>query len=112
MSFGPWMLTAFGVLAKFKFLRGTPLDPFGYTDERRTERQLIADYEELLDEIMAKLTPDNQQAAVGAGRHPGKNSRLRPGQTAPSCRRQGRRSRSARAIPQPARAVSQGGRII
>ncbi len=32
MTFGPWMLSAFALLAKFKFLRGTPFDPFGYTD--------------------------------------------------------------------------------
>ena len=41
----------FGVLAKFKVLRGTPFDPFGCTDERRTERKLIADYEAMLDEV-------------------------------------------------------------
>ena len=39
MSFGPWMLRAFAVVAKFKFLRGTVLDPFGYTAERQTERR-------------------------------------------------------------------------
>ena len=44
----------FGVLAKFKVLRGTPLDPFGYTAERRTERRLIADYEKLLGEIVER----------------------------------------------------------
>ena len=59
MSFGPWMLKAFGVLKKFKFLRGTPLDPFGYSAERRMERQLIADYEALLEMIAAELTPHN-----------------------------------------------------
>ena len=52
MSFGPWLLSAFRVLAKFKVLRGTPLDPFGYTAERRTERRLMAEYEKLLGEIM------------------------------------------------------------
>src|SRR5207302_6204003 len=41
MTFGPWIFRVFGVLAKFKFLRGTPLDPFGRTEERKTERQLI-----------------------------------------------------------------------
>ena len=45
MSFGPWLLPAFRLLAKFKFLRGTAFDPFGRTLERRTERKLIADYE-------------------------------------------------------------------
>src|SRR5689334_6876377 len=41
MSFGPWILKVFGVLAKFKFLRGTVLDPFGYSHERKAERQLV-----------------------------------------------------------------------
>jgi indolepyruvate ferredoxin oxidoreductase len=65
MSFGPWMMKVFGVLAKLKVLRGTVLDPFGYTTERRTERQLVRDYEALLDEVMARLSPDNHHLAVG-----------------------------------------------
>ncbi|MGH6683462.1 MAG: indolepyruvate ferredoxin oxidoreductase family protein, partial [Pseudolabrys sp.] len=64
MSFGPWLLGAFGVLAKFKFLRGTPLDPFGYTAERRTERRLIAEYCDLLRDFCERLTPDNHSVAV------------------------------------------------
>ena len=52
ISFGPWMLPAFGLLAKFKFLRGTPFDPFGYSAERKTERELIADYEAMLGEVL------------------------------------------------------------
>jgi indolepyruvate ferredoxin oxidoreductase len=72
MSFGPWMLTAFGVLAKLKFLRGTALDPFGYTAERRAERQLVCDYETLLDELLAKLAPDNHHLAIGLAAIPEK----------------------------------------
>ncbi len=72
MSFGPWMLCAFAVLAKFKFLRGTPFDPFGYTAERKTERQLVRDYETLLDELIAKLAPDNHHIAVGLAAIPEK----------------------------------------
>ena len=64
MSFGPWLLKAFAVLAKFKFLRGTPLDPFGYTAERRTERQLVSEYMDGLDEIIEHLTPSNHGVAV------------------------------------------------
>jgi indolepyruvate ferredoxin oxidoreductase len=64
MSFGPWMLKAFAVLARFKFLRGTPLDPFGYTAERRTERGLIAEYCQVLDEIIERLTPYNHEIAA------------------------------------------------
>ena len=45
MSFGPWLLPAFRLLAKFKFLRGTAFDPFGRSAERRTERRLIEDYD-------------------------------------------------------------------
>ncbi len=72
MSFGPWLLPAFGVLAKLKFLRGTPLDPFGHTVERRTERKLIADYEAMLGEILARLAPDNHHLAVGLAAIPEK----------------------------------------
>jgi indolepyruvate ferredoxin oxidoreductase len=64
MSFGPWLLKAFRVLKKFKFLRGTPLDPFGYTQDRRTERKLIADYLALLETIVAELSPSNHHIAV------------------------------------------------
>jgi indolepyruvate ferredoxin oxidoreductase len=72
MSFGPWMLTVFRLLSKLKFLRGTALDPFGYTAERRTERQLLRDYETLLDELMAKLAPENHDLAVGLAAIPEK----------------------------------------
>jgi indolepyruvate ferredoxin oxidoreductase len=65
MTFGPWIFPVFRLLAKFKFLRGTALDPFGRTVERRTERALITDYEALLDEITAKLAPENHHVAVG-----------------------------------------------
>ncbi len=65
MSFGPWMMKAFGMLRRFKMLRGTAFDPFGYSAERRTERRLIADYEALLSEVMDTLNPDNHPLAVG-----------------------------------------------
>ncbi|MBV9968775.1 MAG: indolepyruvate ferredoxin oxidoreductase family protein, partial [Xanthobacteraceae bacterium] len=72
MSFGPWMMKLFEVLARLKFLRGTVLDPFGHTAERRTERQLVRDYEALLDEVTARLSPDNHHLAVGLAAIPEK----------------------------------------
>ncbi|MBI1777438.1 MAG: indolepyruvate ferredoxin oxidoreductase family protein [Proteobacteria bacterium] len=63
-SFGPWMLTAFKLLVQMKRLRGTKLDPFGRSDERRMERRLIADYESALDALLAALTFDNHPLAV------------------------------------------------
>ena len=72
MTFGPWMLTVFGLLAKLKFLRGTAFDPFGYTAERRTERRLIADYEELLGRNLRVLTPGQPPFAVGLAAIPEK----------------------------------------
>jgi len=72
MSFGPWFIRALRVLKKFKVLRGTPLDPFGYTEERRTERKLIADYEQLLAEIIDRLAPDNHSSAVALASLPEK----------------------------------------
>src|SRR5262249_11568085 len=72
ISFGQWMLTLFGFMAKLKFLRGTAFDVFGYTTERKTERQLVRDYETLLDELLAKLAPDNHHLAVGLAAIPEK----------------------------------------
>jgi indolepyruvate ferredoxin oxidoreductase len=54
-QYGPWMMRAFGVLARLKFLRGTAFDPFGRSAERRTERQLIDDYLAMLDARLATL---------------------------------------------------------
>jgi indolepyruvate ferredoxin oxidoreductase len=59
ISFGPWMMGAFRLLAKLKRLRGTAFDPFGRTHERRTERQLIADYEAIVTELIGRLTAQN-----------------------------------------------------
>jgi indolepyruvate ferredoxin oxidoreductase len=62
--YGPWMLKAFGVLAKMRKYRGTALDVFGRTAERKSERTLLADYEKVVDEIVAKLSPRNHATAV------------------------------------------------
>ena len=69
-EFGPWMFRAFGLLAKFKFLRGTAFDIFGRTEERRTERQLIADYFALVEELCEKLNPQNHALAVQLAKIP------------------------------------------
>jgi indolepyruvate ferredoxin oxidoreductase len=63
-TYGGWMQRAFGVLAKFKRLRGTAFDVFGYTAERRTERALIAEYRALVDELLGALTIDRLADAV------------------------------------------------
>jgi len=68
--YGAWMMPAFKVMARLKFLRGTKLDVFGYTAERRGERKLIEDYAALLDEIARTLTPANHAAAVELARIP------------------------------------------
>jgi indolepyruvate ferredoxin oxidoreductase len=54
-EFGGWMIHAFRLLAKLKFLRGTAFDPFGRTEERRTERKLVEDYFGLVDRRLATL---------------------------------------------------------
>ncbi len=63
-SFGPWMMTAFGLLAKFRGLRGTALDIFGHTAERRMERQLIADYRATIEGLLPSLKHSNLETAV------------------------------------------------
>jgi indolepyruvate ferredoxin oxidoreductase len=64
MKFGPWMGSVFKVLKSLKSLRGTPLDVFGYTTERRTERALIREYEETVEKLLQALSPQNHAAAV------------------------------------------------
>ena len=63
-EYGQWMLTAMRGLAKLKFLRGSLLDPFGHTAERRMERRLIDDYERTIDTLLASLDHDNHALAV------------------------------------------------
>ena len=72
ISFGPWMMSAFGLLAKLKGLRGTAFDIFGYSEERKTERRLIGDYEELVEEMLAKLAPENHALCVALAAIPEK----------------------------------------
>lgn len=68
--FGPWMRTAFGVLAKLKGLRGGAFDVFGKTEERRTERQLIADYRACIEELLQGLNAGNLAQAAEIARIP------------------------------------------
>jgi indolepyruvate ferredoxin oxidoreductase len=58
------MLRVFGLLAKLKGLRGTPLDVFGRTAERRMERALIGEYEQTVDRLLQDLRHDNHALAV------------------------------------------------
>ncbi len=69
-KFGPWMLTAFGVLAKLKGLRGTAFDIFGHTEERRTERALIGEYRQCVDELLRGLKASNLALAAEIARIP------------------------------------------
>jgi len=63
-EYGPWMFKAFGLLAKLKFLRGGRLDVFGRTEERRMERQLIADYEATVQQLLEGLEDGRLALAV------------------------------------------------
>ena len=69
-KFGPVMLTGFRVLARLKGLRGTGLDVFGRTKERRMERALIDQYQASLDEVLQGLNADNHALAVEIARIP------------------------------------------
>jgi len=63
-AFGGWVLPLFRILARLRWLRGTPFDPFGWTAERRTERQLILEYEGLVRRLAGALAPENHATAV------------------------------------------------
>ncbi len=63
-ALGGWVLPLFGVLARLKWLRGTPLDLFGYSRERRAERRLIVEYEALMSRIVEELDESRLALAV------------------------------------------------
>ncbi len=63
-TFGPGIARLMPLLARLKVLRGTPFDPFGRTEERRMERDLIAQYEADMDAVLRIAGPENHAAAV------------------------------------------------
>jgi indolepyruvate ferredoxin oxidoreductase len=69
-AFGPKMLTAFKLLAKFRFLRGTALDLFGYTEERRHERALIERYQAAIDALLPNLSAAQLPNAIAIANIP------------------------------------------
>ncbi len=58
-TFGPWLMQAFRLLAPLKRLRGSWFDPFGHTEERRTERAWLATYESAINQMLQYLMPQN-----------------------------------------------------
>jgi indolepyruvate ferredoxin oxidoreductase len=63
-EFGPWIMKAFGVLARLKGLRGTPFDLFGYSAERKMARALIVQYRHSVLALLPRLSKDNLAQAV------------------------------------------------
>ncbi len=68
--FGAWMRTAFGLLARMKGLRGTALDVFGRSEERKTERALIGEYRACIEELLRGICADRLAAAAEIARIP------------------------------------------
>jgi indolepyruvate ferredoxin oxidoreductase len=64
LQFGAWMTPVFKLLARLKFLRGSPFDPFGALSERRAERKLRDQFEALIDDIAGQLSAANYDAAL------------------------------------------------
>jgi indolepyruvate ferredoxin oxidoreductase len=64
LKLGPWFSSVFGVLARMKMLRGTPLDPFGFAAVRRVERQLPGEYRSLVEKALVGLSPESHERAV------------------------------------------------
>ena len=63
-AYGPWMLKAMRLLARFRHLRGSRLDPFARSHDRKLDRELIAEYERVIEEIIAKLDANNHETAI------------------------------------------------
>jgi indolepyruvate ferredoxin oxidoreductase len=70
-EFGPYMFRVLKIMRAFKFLRGTPFDPFGYSHDRKLERELINEYKGSVLDILPGLTDANYEAACEMARLPG-----------------------------------------
>ena len=68
--FGPWILPVFRILARMRRLRGTKFDIFGYSEERKLERGLIAEYEARMRDLAGRLTRANYDTAVEIAKLP------------------------------------------
>ncbi|MCP4384233.1 MAG: indolepyruvate ferredoxin oxidoreductase family protein [Hyphomicrobiales bacterium] len=68
--YGAWMMGGFRLLAGLKVLRGTALDPFRFSPDRRLERRLLVEYEETLSLIGERLTPANYPASIALAGYP------------------------------------------
>ena len=64
VNLGPWALKALGVIARFKGLRGSALDPFGWQADRRLERAMIGEFEALVGQLLAGLSAANLGTAT------------------------------------------------
>ena len=64
LKLGKWFLPSFRALYRARRLRGTKLDPFGHAEVRRVERALIGEYEEIVGEALAKLTPETHATVL------------------------------------------------
>jgi indolepyruvate ferredoxin oxidoreductase len=69
-SYGAWMMGAFRILARLRILRGTPLDIFGYSQERKLERELLARYEADIADFLGRLNVDNLLSGVEFSDYP------------------------------------------
>jgi indolepyruvate ferredoxin oxidoreductase len=70
LKLGPWFRPAFRLLRAGKIVRGTRLDPFGYTPVRRAERELIDEYTSTIDDLLPQLSTETYQRAVEMARLP------------------------------------------
>jgi indolepyruvate ferredoxin oxidoreductase len=69
-EFGPWMAKVYPLLARMKVLRNTPLNPFGYSADRRMERALIRQYEADMAEFLPQARPETMDALVALAELP------------------------------------------
>ena len=70
LTLGPWFRPGFRLLRAGKIVRGTRLDPFGYTQVRRVERELVDEYDGTIDDLLRQLSTETYQRAVEIARLP------------------------------------------